>query len=56
MRLIRRPARKLSALKKFVGFVMGELTIDRSDGGSTLKILVEKKNLAVVEVADADAD
>ncbi len=51
--MIRRLARKLSALKQFVGFVMAEAVIERSGGGAALKILSAKKNLAIVETSGA---
>ena len=53
MKLIRRLAKKLSTLKQFVGFVMAEVVLDRGVDGSTLKVLSSKKNLAVIETADA---
>ena len=52
MRLIRELAKKLSTLKKFVGFVMAEATVERGVFQSSLNILLERKPLTVVELAD----
>lgn len=54
MRLIRELAKKLSALKKFVGYVMAEAVIERGDFQSSLNVLIDRKNLTVVEIADEE--
>ncbi|MBQ9480284.1 MAG: hypothetical protein IJU71_12140, partial [Selenomonadaceae bacterium] len=54
MRLIRELARRLSALKKFVGYVMAEAVIERGGFQSSLNVLSDRKNLAVIEIADEE--
>ncbi|MBR1580717.1 MAG: hypothetical protein IJ668_09490 [Selenomonadaceae bacterium] len=54
MRLIRELARRLSALKKFVGYVMAEAVIERGDFQSSLNVLSDRKNLAVIDIADEE--